>query len=487
MFSQKIEHTPFTTGNANEFFENVVREINHGADDSLLSTLRALLPQRIGTNTLRIQYSTSKYSASDVSNTTLKHLAVYMLGENPSEYKDRLYIHGINGEAPDRNANLKLIKARFARTFSGFERVQKVTDFFRKSFEVVCYVNPQSRTTVLFIDKITVRKFHAVQSAIFACLPWYFDPAQGVSQDELDLILSLQEKTEEKYMEILNRMFEKIDIRSSIIRKRLKGFEARGNERRIAELKSNIESDNGSIDSYLRQIAEVVSRRNERMLNLNALIEMTKNSPDEIMEYFLCNKNLDLENTSGSTIEFTVRGQLVYYNEELAKKTINKETSFIYSYNRGAGISNEDWKMLMLAIFVDQVLHIQACGTFKLKTDGYVSAVSGRDYNKTIYADYIPNPHLWGYHCLGTHSAAIAECINEGNMVGAVEQCVASNATINFADSTVMNTFMQCLAGRNDSVNHKCIQLPDGSVVEAKQAIEWLHAQNKEGEATANE
>lgn len=487
MFQQKIVSTPYTTDSADEYFNSIVRELNHGADASFVSTLRALLSQRVGEHTLRIQYSTSRYTANDAANTTLKHLVPFMLGENPLGYNDKLYIHGINGDAPDRNANLKLIKARFSRSFSGFERVQKVTDFFRKSFAVVCYVNPEIRTTVLFIDKITVRKFHAIQSAVFAFLPWYFDPSKSISQDELDLVVSLQDKTEEKYMEILRRMFDKTDIRSEIIKKRLKGFETRGLENAIADIKSRIRSDDDAVDSYLRSIAELTSKRNENLIKLNSLEETKANAPDEVMEYFLCNKNLDLEHVDGGTIEFSIRGQLAYFDEELAKKAINKTSSFIYRSPLSAGVSREDWKMLMTAIFVDQTLHVQLCSTFKLRTDGYVSAIASRDYDKSTYADYMPNPHLWGYHCLGTHAAAIAQCIKDANMVGAIEQCCASNATVNFADGIVMETFINCLRGGNDRANHKCIKLPDGKVVTANEAITWLHAQNQEGEVTESE
>lgn len=481
MFQQKIDQTPFTVGNVNDFFSETIRELNGGADKTMISTLRALLYQRIGSDTLSVQYTSSRYSGTDIATTTAKDLVSYMLNENPSRSHNKLFIHGINGESVDRNACFKLIKQRFTRAFSGFERVQKVTDFFRKSFVVVCYVNPTSKTTVIFIDKITVRKFHAIQSAAFAFLPWYFDPTQGVTKHEMDLVQSLQEKTPDKYNETLAHIISAIDIRGTLIRRNLEGFERRYDERQISILENEIETDNNSINRYLRDLASKTRSVQDKMLRVNALKERRDNTESEVMEYFLRNKNLDFIKLRDEEVTFNCRGQLIYFNEELAKRCIDRNTSFVYEHMSG-NLTKAGIKKLMSAIFVEQELFINVCGTFTLDLTAGVSALSGQSYDSAIYGDYTPNPHLYHFGCLGENSGLIAQHIRDGNLIGAIEQCCAATCSLNFNDGAVMGRFMNTLFG-GGRLNNKCIQLPTGDVVKPEEAIEWLNKREQE-EAT---
>ena len=479
MFGQKVVGTPFTNSSASDFFRNVIYERNSGADDSFITTLRALLYQRIGDNKIKVSYSSSKYSKNEAENSTVGQLVRYMLSEDPREAKDKIYVHGINGESPDRNANLKRIKERFVRSFSGFERVQKVTDFFRKSFPVVCFVNPITRTTVLFIDKITLRKFHAIQSAAFAFLPWYFNPENGVTQDELDLIQSLQEKTPDKYNEVINRMFSAIDIRSALIKRGLKGFEANYDRRAIDRLESENRNDNDYINRYMRDIATRSKNVRDRMFRITALSERINNTQDELMEYFIHNKNLDMVSVRDSVVTFMIRGQILYFDEENAKRCIKNKRSFIYEYNSGSSITDQDYQLLMTAIFVEQTLRINVISQFALSLENGVSPVSHFGVDDGVYSDFTVNPHIYHFGCLGGNEKVIAENIREGNTIGAIEQCCASNSSLNFSDSTVMRRFMATLCGAN-SINNKCIQLPTGEVTTPKGAIEWLKQQGTE-------
>ena len=479
MFGQKVVDTPFTSDNARDYFKEIIFEANTGADASFISTLRALLHQRIGNNKIKVQYSSSKYTQKDAESTTIGNFVKYMLSENPCEVRDKIYVHGINGEAPDRNANLRRIREKFVRSFSGFERVQKVTDFFRKSFPVVCFVNPKARTTVLFIDKVTLRKFHAIQSAVFAFLPWYFNPDEGVTQDELDLIQSLQEKTPDKYNEVISRMFSKIDIRSALIRRELKGFEADYDKRTIERLESENRSDNDYINRYISDIAARSKHVQDRLFRISTLRDRINNTEDELMEYFIHNKNLDIISVRDSSIKFMVRGQLLYFDEENAKRCIKNRRSFIYEYTSRYEVSNDDFQTLMTAIFVDQILHVNVISKFALSLTEGVSPISGFNVDDEVYANYTPNPHIYHFRCLGGNEKLIAENIREGNTIGAIEQCCASNSSLNFSDSTVMGRFMAALCGAI-SVNNQCIELPTGEVTTPKGAILWLKKQRTE-------
>lgn len=482
MFGNKITSTQFTTGSSNSFFRSKIYELNTGADASFLSTLRALLYKRIGDDKIKVRYSASRYTASEVEGSTLKGLVKGMLNEDPTLSSNTIYIHSINGESPDRVACMKSIKSRFTRNCSGFERVQKVTDFFRKAFPVVCFVNTSTKVTVLIIDRMTIKKFHAIQAALFAFLPWYFHVGDEITQNEMDLIYGLQEKaSSDKYEDALKRIFADMDIRSMQIRSQLKGFESKNDEVRVQQLEYDISSINNSLDRHLRDIANKTSQLNDKMTELNMIRNRMAGSVDDVMEYFLRNKSLDLISVEDTIITFHVRGQLTYFDEENARKCINNKGSFIYDYLGSSGFSFKEYKSLMSAIFLDQILKINVVGTFRMSCLGDITAKKGQVYDSGVYGTYTPNPHLYYYGCLGDNSGAIAQFIREGNMIGAIEQCCASNATLNFNDGAVIPKFMAVLCCGN--LNNKCIQTPTGEVLTPSEAIAWLktNAEKEEG------
>lgn len=482
MFSPRIEHSPFTSGEADKFFGEQIYEINSGADESFLSTLRALLYRRLREvkHTIGVKYSRSSYSADDVSNVGIGRLMSYMIGGNFTDANDTIFVHNIDGAAPDRNASLKIIREKFLSYYSdyGFEQLQKVTDFFRRSFEVMCFVHPEHRTVVLIVDRLTMRKLHAVQSAIFAFLPWYFDPAQGVTEDEMALIQALQEKTPDKYIEVINRMFSKCDIRAEIIKSKLHGFESKYEERRINEIRNDIDSYNANIDNALSKIAEYSKHVSVMQLTLNALQEKVDNPTDEVMDYFLHNKNLVLDSVRNTSLEFAVKTYLVYFDEEYARKIIDRDGSTIYRYVDGSGMTHSDYRMLMEAIFLDQILRIKMCAKFRIKLGESVRALGGKTYPESEYGEYTPNPHLHHHECLGNNREPLARCIKDYNIIGAIEQCCAAASGLNLTDGAVLGEFMNTLCRNRNGINSRCIELPDGKVVKPKEAIAWLKENN---------
>ena len=138
----------------------------------------------------------------------------------------------------------------------------------------------------------------------------------------------------------------------------------------------------------------------------------------------------------------------------------------------------------MKAIFLDQTLKMRFCSSYTFNLRGNVRANQGHDYSAIEFRDCTPNTHIDRYHCMGNYERVINEMLMEHNYIGAIEQCMASTVSLNFSDGCVMEEFMRRMYGISDySVNIRCIELPDGKVVEPKEAIEYLKSQNtQEGE-----
>ena len=132
----------------------------------------------------------------------------------------------------------------------------------------------------------------------------------------------------------------------------------------------------------------------------------------------------------------------------------------------------------MYAIFIDQVLKLRFCCAYTIRLGERVTGMRGYDYNESCDT-YIPNPHIDRYSCLGNYERTMNERLMENDAIGAIEQCISSCKSLNFSDSTVMEVFMDRMCGRDGYKHNKCIELPDGSVVDMNGAIEWMKEQER--------
>lgn len=485
MFRATISSTALYNDAANAYFDNIIGD-RYRDDVSVLSTLRALAAPRMKEGErIFLNFSSSSYTARDVSNNSANRMIKAMLDMSYYGNQGTFIIHSIEArEQTDNYACMELMKSTFCTVYKDFERVTKVTDFFRKTFYSLCFVNPKTKQVVIFVEQLNIRKLHYLQCGIFAFMPWYFDPKVGVTSEEMELIQSLRDTTEEGYLECIRKISSKYDFRTVIIKKKLQGFETRFDKVELDKMRNNVERLVRDIQEYNNSIARCFDKKRDydiKILGLEQKIESGQGE-SEIMEYFLCNKKLFLEDVTDRTMTFCAKDYLTYFDEDMAKRIINNKTSYIYKpggYDRSNYIAAEDMKMLMTALFVDQILRMKICATYKFELGSRVTGISHYTY-PTDCDDCMPNTHIDRYSCLGNNERAINECIKNNDYIGAIEQSISSCKGMNFADSAVMRVFMDRLYGVDGYTHNRCIELPDGKVVRPTEAIEWLKMQAEE-------
>ena len=486
MFRAVINRTPLTEDVANDFFQNIVAD-DFGGDVTLCSTLRALVAPRMkdGEN-LVASVSSSHNSTSELSNYSKRDI---LRGFVDVDYisPNSIRIHNFTGTVDSVQMSLDIVKSTFCSTYQGWHQLENVTVFFRKQFTVLCYINPDIKSVVLFTESMDVRKYHYLQCSILAFLPWYFDPSKGVSELEMNLIKSLKEKSSEQYMDCLAKIAEQYDFKTARVKKLLAGFETRFERQNCDKVRNDISQVDRSIDSYNDEIATLLRQRRDLEIKLLGLeTRIASGSEDsEIMEYFLSNNKLRLESVSDTSMLFIVRDYLEFYDEDMVKSMLRNDDSYIY-VPRGKRcnriIEHDDMQMLMEAIFLKQKLRIKVCAAYKFDLGLSVRGQSHYNYPPE-FRDCTPNPHIDGWSCMGTYQMAINRLIKDNNYIMAIEQCIASCKSLNFGDSTVMAEFMCRMYGISDyNVNNRCIELPDGNVVTPKEAVEYLKAEVQSNE-----
>lgn len=488
MFRNMIRETPFVSDAANEYFSNIKGDA-WSSDVSFLSTLRALLAPRMKENDeLYLSFSQTNYSEDQLSGLTPSRALSACVG-SWIDNRNMIHVHDFrnNVSTASNDAWMKMVEGHFTEKYEGWHRVEKTTAFFRKIFYVLCYINPERRSAVLFVNMLDARRLHYLQCGIFAYLPWYFDPQAGVTEQEMLLIASLKSKTSGDYEAILASMAEAYDFRTARTRRLLRGFETRYEQQQCDRVKRDIQDILRRMETLDNQMADYLRRKrdNENLLmGLEAKIA-EGNDDSEIMDYFLRNKQLILENVSGTTLQFIVKTTLDYFDEDLAKRIIENARSMLYS-NHGTPyrgqITSDEMKLLMTKIFIDQTMKIHFCAAYQFQLEGTVSPLSGHRYGPEC-RNCLPNPHIHSYNCMGSYSRVINECLKNHNYIGALEQCIASGKSLNFGDSVVMEAFVSNIYGLSGDKDAHYIESPDGKMLTVKEAVAWIKAEQEAEEA----
>lgn len=493
MFKTNIQATPLTTDAANAYFSNITGE-KFGADNSFLATLRALVAPRMKENeTLTLSFWRSSFNAAEVSSAPGNRVVdAICAGHDMDDMVGRIIIHNLSSDTESNKANLQILESCFTRQYTGYHRLEKVKEFYRKSFNVDCYINPERKSAIVFVDKLDNKKLHYLQVSILAFLPWYFDPADGVSELEMELLYSLRETTSEKYESCLARIAEKYDFKTARIRQLLGGFETRFERIECDRVRMEIANYDREINRLNDQIGSLLAERNGSCIQLLGLETKIANGggESEIMDYFLCNGKLYLENVTDTDMYFAVKDYLTYFDQDMAERIINNRGSFVYHGDRDGecrDMSAAQMKRLMTEIFLSETprLRIKFCAAYRFSLNGNVSPQHHHTFGYE-FADAMPNTHVDGFACMGNYTKTINELLKNHNYISAIEQCVASCKSLNWGDSPVMKQFMKAMWGENDyGHNNRCIELPDGSVVKPVEAVKWLEGQDGEADEQA--
>ena len=480
MFKNEISSSPLMNEPANTIMANISGDRFMG-DCSFVATLRALLFNRIPKEErINFKISRSDYSSSDVENTRKRDMVRNICNHNNQiGQQGGFALHYFNNMTQKANQDsFAVVVEEFENVNPGYKKLEKITEFYRKAFPVACFLNEELKSIALFVEQMDYRRFHYLQCAIFPMVPWYFDPKAGVAELEMSLVKSLMENTPDAYRDCIAKIYETFDFRSEVIRKKLSGFELRFIKDALAASEGQYHDITNRIADFNRRLGEELAKMtdlNFRIAGMRQKLEEGDGDDSEIMDYFLRNKNLTLIDSNGANVDFIVRAKLEYFDPEAAENAINNAHSLLYT--RGRNVNAADRKMLYKAIFIDNTISINVCAAFQLSINGGVNTRGHYSFGEE-FNNCMPHPHIDEYNCMGDYLRIVNELMQRHDYIMALEQCIASARSLNFGDGTVLGHFINTLF--DNSSRNRCLELPDGKVVNPTDAIKWLHEQKAE-------
>ena len=487
MFKQAVS-TPLNSTASNTYYANI---LGSGGmfDGSMVSTVRALVSPRIGSDSITVYWDNYHFSQERIGR--YGELFPNELFPGDGDITNALNIVNFNSIVPaDNAAAMSAIENYFGNIHPDYPRVEKVTVYYKKQLNVLCYVCPERKTAVVFTDNINIRQYHYLQCAIPAFLPWYFTKEQGISDAELELINSLRENKADHYLACIQRFVDNTNIYENYVRRSLESFETVFEQSEKQRVENDITALRRDIESYNQRIAEKNVQIRRQQLYLFGLENALKeDSSSELADYLLANKKVEFIGTYGTSLRVYIEDRLVNFDEEQARTLVDNPRSFVY-FPRNQDVSHiippEDMKRLFTAVFIDRSLYIRCGAAIQINLNEVPSAVGNYahpysfDYSSKTTAT--PNPHLWWHNCFGGYQNPIMELANKRDYLGAVEQAIASVKSLHLMEGATVAPFMNTLY-IGDRPN-RCIELPDGSVVTPKEAIAFLKKEEQENGET---
>ena len=478
MFSKELQGLSLVSEVANEFFPNIIGSIR-GYDQSLLATVRALIAPRMkDSDTIHIKVKSVTTSLSSYSDDDAVLKLTDGLGRNT------LLFCGINGSETTSNYNYEVVEKSFLRHAQGFTEFEALNAFMKsKHLSAHCYINVENRSTVVYVKGFGVRIYHLMQAFLTKFLPWFFTEEHPITEEEKALLRALTLSTSAEYETLIEKFAQKYDFRSVRIKQVLKGFETSAKEQMLRNENNRFQSIENDIQNNIRSYRNLIEQRSDALIRIAGLqhqiTEIGENS--ELMEFFLHNKHLNPLSTNGSVMDFIVCSTLNNFDPEMYDTMRTNRNGYFYnSYEVTSDTFRtvEARRELMDEIFGEEpTLKIKMCGYYSIDIRGTVTSYSGYSFPRE-YAHYIPNPHLHHYNCLGDHKRFIEENLRNGDVVGAIAQCVSSTGSINLGEGITVEKFLRTL------FSHSCqdvIELPNGTSCNPAQALAWVRAnKNKE-------
>lgn len=352
----------------------------------------------------------------------------------------------------------------------GWEEVKDVGLFLSgDKFSTRVFIDTEGHRCVVSGSRIFT---YALQSRITCVLsrllPWMFDG--GLTDMERRIINAIYKDDNKAYEQAMQEIIDGLDLRDVKIRAGLAGFESRGIELRIKCLQKTVEQKRREIQTELETLGRLNTSFADTTRTLSALQNHfeTQCDANELMNFFLSSKSLELESVSGNRFTFVVKAFLAQYDDDYFADMVSNYDTILYDSTSEQDSS--DFEALLRAIFETNEIKLRVWASFAIDSEGNFSFP--HKTGSISVAGRIPHPHLERFSCDGDNGRIIAQRLANQDFVGAVSQCIAATTNLNFYDSTVVSSLLDSYLNLRTEIEF--LELPDGRVVSPKEAVIWI-------------
>ena len=249
-------------------------------------------------------------------------------------------------------------------------------------------------------------------------------------------------------------------------------IECKDSSREIQELCDAFNRMSNRLSKYNEQTMESITlERNKLEVELCGIKFSldTDTSSQELMDYFIGNKQLIFDKSEDDYITYWVKGELTYWDEEEAKSYIATRGGYLYEHCSENGIDKGKYSKLLTEIFVNRTIKVMMCASYRFVFSGEsVNIEINQDGHKPDeLSDYMKNPHSMGFSCWGSHINNVEHALSCGDFVGAVAATIAATDDLTIHDAGC-SKFCKWLCESNEA----CLLMTDGRHLTCQQYID---------------
>lgn len=426
-------------------------------DQSLAETVKALLYDRIGEEVFNAEYY---YCSLDEAKERAQCWTVECNNLTYLFLRDEEYLNSFSKWA-EKELNMPFITKLDRQTIE----IQKKT-----GFKCHFYLRTDDLATLVVCSEPSLPHWHLMQGFFYLCFKPLF-VTKPLTDAEKRLIKATASESMAQYMNAAKALADRDDLNILKLKKSLATVRKRVYENMIEHSEKVLSDTENQIISLRDQYSILLDRIESETVRLEGAKLLAERCEDdnELFDYFQNNSQIVDVAAAAGCISFIVKTYLDVYDPELYREYA--KSGYIFENYSNMAYGKEDRKLLMDAIFSeDPEFRIKMCGYYCLYLNGYVQTSSNYSYPNKL-KDYVPNPHLDRHSCLGSYEPEINKLIRSGNIVGAIEQCIASCMSVNLAEVTM--TFKPMMNGIFSSTE-KVLLRSDGTEMTVKDAIKYL-------------
>ena len=475
MFNKPIIHTSFTSEMADILLPNI--KGYSGLDSTFLTTLRILLHSRLSKDeTVILDCCCLDISKDELINKPVRQQLLHIVPINTSRFFIASYgIQIVYAKDSDTGETmldiLESYPEHIKNLLPNYSHRNDLRVFYARKMKSLFFTDNEGKHTIIFVSHLDIKHYHALQMMTPKYLPFLFEDKDApLSENEILLLKSLGNKSAVEYERLLSAFEKELDFRETNIRIKLSNFEKQFEYNRISEIKNQIKIYQDDYDRSIRYLREISLKIQEYQYTLAGLeCSINNKAESELMEYFICNKNLILVNVNHTIVEFIVHGYADLYDIEGFLYYVSLYNGYMY---RGLSplVSKSQMEILYRALFEDNDNYkLRMCAAFKADMQSNLRGVQHYPFSFESQ-NYLPNPHIYNYGCIGDYAGKFQEYLKNNDYVGAIEQAVLSTRNLNFYDSSVIPAFATILS----STTIQCIEKLDGTLLTPKQVIDEI-------------
>lgn len=371
-------------------------------------------------------------------------------------------------------------------SLSEFKQRQNISAFIKEKSDNDCTVLYHETKNIvgIFVNSRDFRLYHLLMSFISLYYPSLF-VEKKMTEEDYTIVKSLSNKEKDKFYASIQSVLK--PFTAEFRRLQLSSLMKDIHDVKINNALSNVNNLRSRASSAEQQLGSIISQLKEAIMIYEGMKATEQyDAPEEaLVEYLSDNKDIHGLDIRDHYLYFSVTTLLNNFNEQAWRSFSDRGNIYDGEYNTtllDVFKKRENRKILLDAIFnEDPTLFVRMAGNYQINLDQCrVSTSSGYDYENIdpVFKDYMPNPHLKIFECLGGYRDRIMPALRDRNYISAIEICIASAGSINLDEVT--QTFRPFL-GWLLSSTAKVIQLQDGTAMTPEEALVWL-VDNKEKE-----